>query len=77
MLETRLQHVFGEICLNGSSLVQYTDELGVLSDHMNIIHAVWVDDKDLDIIAQKGTFIAHNPNSKLRLGSGVLPTQRM
>ncbi|OSP53408.1 amidohydrolase family protein [Pseudoruegeria sp. SK021] len=73
MLETKLQRVFGEECLNGRSLVQYTKDLGLLSDRMNIIHSIWVDDKDLDLIAASGASIAHNPISNLRLGSGVMP----
>ena len=73
MLETRLQRVYGEVCLGGKSLVQYTQELGMLSERMNIIHAVWVNNLDLDLIAESGACIAHNPISNLRLGSGVMP----
>ena len=39
---------------------------------MNIIHAIWVDNADLDLIAACGATIAHNPISNLRLGSGVM-----
>ena len=72
MLETRLQRVFGETCLQGRSLVRYTQDLGLLSERMNIIHAIWVDDDDLDLIATSGATVAHNPNSNLRLGSGIM-----
>ena len=72
MLETRLQRVYGEDYLQGRSLVQYTDELGLLSDRMNVIHAIWVDDTDLDLLAASGAVVAHNPNSNLRLGSGIM-----
>ena len=76
ILETRLQRVFGEVCMNGRSLVQYVDDMGVLSDRMNIIHAVWVDDHDLELIANSNASIAHNPNSNLRLGSGIMPFRK-
>ena len=72
MLETRLQRVFGEVALHGRSLVQHTDDLGLLSDRMNVIHAIWVDDTDLDLLAASGAVVAHNPNSNLRLGSGIM-----
>jgi len=72
MLETRLQRVYGEECLQGRSLVQYTHELGLLSDRMNVIHAIWVDDTDLNLLAESGATVAHNPNSNLRLGSGIM-----
>ena len=77
MLETRLQRVFGEECLNGRSLVQYTHDLGLLSDRMNVIHAIWVDNADLDLLAGSGAVVAHNPNSNLRLGSGIMPWRDM
>lgn len=77
MLETRLQRVYGDMCLNGRSLVQYTHELGLLSDRMNVIHAIWVDDSDLDLLASSGVVVAHNPNSNLRLGSGIMPWRDM
>ena len=77
MLETRLQRIFGEVCLDGRSLVQYTEELGMLSERMNIIHAVWVNKVDLDIIAEYGACVAHNPISNLRLGSGIMPLRQM
>lgn len=72
MLETRLQRVYGEECLQGRSLVQYTHDLALLSDRMNVIHAIWVDDADLDLLAASGATVAHNPNSNLRLGSGIM-----
>ena len=77
MLETRLQRVFGETCLNGKSLVKYTNELGVMSNRLNIIHAIWVDDNDLEIISEHKASIAHNPNSNLRLGSGIMPFRKI
>ena len=72
ILETRTQRVFGEECSGGRSLVRLADELGLLSEHANVIHAIWVDDADLDLIARRGAAIAHNPISNLRLGSGVM-----
>ena len=77
MLETKLQRVYGDTCLNGRSLVQYTDDLGLLSPRMNVIHAIWVDDADLDLLAKSGATVAHNPISNLRLGSGIMQWRAM
>lgn len=77
LLETRLQRVFGEVCLNGRSLIQHVDDLGLLSDRMNVIHAVWIDDEDIAILARTGAQVIHNPISNLRLGSGVMPFRRL
>jgi 5-methylthioadenosine/S-adenosylhomocysteine deaminase len=72
VLETKLQRVLGEEKFGGS-LVRYVEGLGLLSDRLNIIHAVWVDEHDMDLIARSGAVVAHNPISNLRLGSGVMP----
>ncbi|WP_242679528.1 amidohydrolase family protein [Paracoccus nototheniae] len=77
MLETKLQRVFGHQCLNGASLVRHTAEMGFLSDRMNVIHAIWVDDADLDLLADSKATVAHNPVSNLRLGSGIMPWRAM
>lgn len=75
MLETRTQRVLtgAQPRFAGRSLVEYTAELGLLSERMNVIHSIWVTDHDLDLIAESGATIAHNPISNLRLGSGVMP----
>lgn len=75
MLETRTQRVLAteQPRFAGRSLVRWTADLGLLGPHTNVIHAVWTDDDDLDLIAAAGSVIAHNPVSNLRLGSGVMP----
>lgn len=79
MLETKVQRVLGGAHprFAGRSLVRYTADLGMLSDRVNVIHAIWVDDDDLDLIAEARAVIAHNPISNLRLGSGVMPFRRI
>ena len=79
MLETKAQRVLAreQPRFRGRSLVRYTADLGLLSDRMNVIHAVWTDDDDLDLIAAAGATVAHNPVSNLRLGSGVMPFRRI
>jgi 5-methylthioadenosine/S-adenosylhomocysteine deaminase len=77
VLETKLQRVFGEECLRGRSLIRYVKEAGFLSDRLNIIHGIWLDNQDMDLIAEAGAVIAHNPISNLRLGSGVMPFRKL
>ncbi|WP_144759217.1 amidohydrolase family protein [Curtobacterium sp. 9128] len=82
MLETRTQRALsapgsGQERFVGRSLVRYAADLGLLHDRVNVIHAVWVDDDDLDLIAEAGAVVAHNPVSNLRLGSGVMPFRAM
>jgi 5-methylthioadenosine/S-adenosylhomocysteine deaminase len=79
MLETKVQRVLAteQARFAGRSLVRYTADLGLLNSRTNVIHAVWVDEADLDLIADSGAVVAHNPVSNLRLGSGVMPFRAM
>jgi len=77
ILETQLQRVLGLERFGGRSLIRYVHDEGFLSDRMNIIHGVWLDEADMDLIAQAGAVIAHNPISNLRLGSGVMPFRQL
>ena len=42
-----------------------------------IIHGVWVSPRELDLIAASGASVQHNPNSNLKLGSGLMPMREM
>ena len=77
ILETRLQRVLGQENFGGRSLIQYVDQMGLLNDRLNIIHGIWIDETDMDLIAAAGSVIAHNPISNLRLGSGIMPFRQL
>jgi cytosine/adenosine deaminase-related metal-dependent hydrolase len=79
MLETRTQRALATSHprFGGRSLVRYTADLGLLTSRTNVIHAVWVDEQDLDLLAASGATVLHNPVSNLRLGSGVMPWRPM
>jgi len=57
--------------------VQYVQDLGLLDQRMLIIHAIWVDETDMDLIAQAGCSVAHNPVCNLKLGSGIMPFRQL
>jgi cytosine/adenosine deaminase-related metal-dependent hydrolase len=53
--------------------VRSLDDLGCLDARKQVIHAVWLDEADIERLAQSGALVAHNPISNLKLGSGVMP----
>ena len=77
MLETKLQRVLGEEKY-GKSLIRYVhDDLNLLDERMLVIHAIWVDEVDMELMAQAGCSVAHNPICNLKLGSGIMPFRRL
>jgi 5-methylthioadenosine/S-adenosylhomocysteine deaminase len=76
ILETRLQRVLGDR-LYGKSLVRYVHDQKVLTERTLVIHAIWVDERDMDLMAASGCSIAHNPLCNLKLGSGIMPFREL
>lgn len=54
----------------GLSPVKYLHKLGVLSPNLSLAHVVWVDDEDLQILADYDVKVVHNPQSNLKIASG-------
>lgn len=61
----------------GMSPVEYFDSIGALDVPCTAAHCVWVSDGDMDILQRKGVFIANNPVSNMKLGSGFAPIPEM
>ena len=52
-------------------------DLGALDTPTLAAHCVWVNDEDIAMLAEKGVSVVHNPISNLKLGSGVMPLQKL
>jgi 5-methylthioadenosine/S-adenosylhomocysteine deaminase len=76
MLETKTQRVLGETRW-GKSLIRHVHDLGHLDERVMVIHAIWVDDDDIALMAQGGCVVAHNPVCNLKLGSGIMPFRKI
>ncbi len=74
--ESKVQAVSG-ISRYGHSLIRQMDRWGLVGPDFTAAHAVWLDDDDLRIMADKGASIAHNPGSNMRLGNGLADFRRM
>ena len=53
------------------SPTQYLDSLGVWNGRSLAAHAVWLDDADMKTLAKRGVGVAHNPESNMKLASGI------
>ena len=75
-LETKLQAVQARQQW-GKSVVEYLDELGLLSPRLAIVHGIWLTDRDVALLAENGCSVVHNPLSNLKLGSGLCPVRKL
>ncbi|MBW2248435.1 MAG: amidohydrolase [Deltaproteobacteria bacterium] len=53
--------------------VKYLDRIGSLDENTLIVHGIWLDDDDIEIIAKRRSKVSHNPQSNMKLASGVAP----
>jgi 5-methylthioadenosine/S-adenosylhomocysteine deaminase len=72
ILETKTQRVLGQE-KHGKSLIRHVHDLGCLDARKFVIHAIWVDEADIALMAEAGCCVGHNPVSNLKIGSGVMP----
>ncbi|MGI6104753.1 MAG: amidohydrolase [Raoultibacter sp.] len=75
--ETKLEHEECKQRHGGLTPVQYFDSLGVFENPVTAAHCVWVEEEDIEILAQKGAFVACNPASNMKLASGFAPIPQM
>jgi cytosine/adenosine deaminase-related metal-dependent hydrolase len=57
----------------GTTAVRHIHELGLLGPDLTLGHGIWVSEADIELIAETGTRLCHNPSSNLRLRSGTTP----
>ncbi|MCP2032141.1 guanine deaminase [Okibacterium sp. HSC-33S16] len=76
VLETKTQLVTGDE-MYGQSLVAYMNSIGALSPNTTFAHGIWLTDADMEMIADAGTSISHNPISNLKLGSGIAAWRKL
>lgn len=61
----------------GKTPVEHLDALGILDSRTIGAHCVWVDDDDIGTIVRRGVAVSHNPQSNMKLSSGVAPVRKM
>jgi 5-methylthioadenosine/S-adenosylhomocysteine deaminase len=56
-----------------ASPVAYLDSLGFLGPGVLGAHGVWVSDADIAVLKARGVGVSHNPESNMKLASGLAP----
>ncbi|MFZ2444782.1 MAG: amidohydrolase [Syntrophobacteraceae bacterium] len=61
----------------GRRPVSHLENLGLLGPGLVADHCVAVDDGDIEMLARYGVKVVHNPESNMKLASGIAPVPRM
>jgi 5-methylthioadenosine/S-adenosylhomocysteine deaminase len=59
----------------GKGPVEHLLDTGTLNQRSVLVHAIWLDERELDAIGAAGAAIAHCPASNMFLGDGVTPVR--
>lgn len=74
--ETRSE-VEDSIKAKGLRPVEYLKRIGFLNNKVVAAHVVWPSDEELTILKELGVGVIHNPQSNMKLASGVAPVPKM
>ena len=61
----------------GCTPVEHLDSLGLLDRRCIGAHCIHVTDSDIETLAARGVTVSHNPQSNMKISSGVAPVERM
>jgi len=61
----------------GASPVNYLERIGFLNEKVIAAHMVWPQDGETEILKRRHVGVVHNPQSNMKLASGVSPVPRM
>lgn len=76
VLETKTQLVTGTEKY-GQSLVRYLSGIGALVRNTTFAHGIWLTPEDIEMVADAGASVSHNPISNMKLGSGIAPWREL
>ena len=61
----------------GKRPVDHLQSLGILGPHLIADHCVHIEEKEIKILAENGVRVIHNPESNMKLASGIAPVPDM
>ena len=66
------QEVIDCVAAHGERPALYLDRVGLLSPRTVLAHGVWLDDDELELIAERGAVVVTNPVANLKLAVGAV-----
>lgn len=75
--ETKKEHEDCKKRHDNMTPIEYFEKMGILENKVNAAHCVYVEEKDMDIMAKCDFTVAHCPSSNMKLASGFAPIKSM
>lgn len=76
LLETRVQAELAS-ARYGRTMVEHLDAIGAFGRRWSNAHCNWLSDAEIAIMARRGAVAVLNPESNLKIGSGIPPIPRL
>jgi 5-methylthioadenosine/S-adenosylhomocysteine deaminase len=76
LLETQVQAMLAQQRY-GVTQVQPLQRLGLLTPRLSCAHTIWIDEDDVERLADAQAVVVHNPGSNLKLGTCLAPIPTM
>ena len=73
--ESKVQAIVG-MKRYGKTLLAHMDAMGLVNERFTAAHAIWLDDDDMRLAADRGASLVHNAGSNMRLGNGMFALRR-
>lgn len=61
----------------GEPIVNHLERIDFLGPDVSMAHAIWLEDREVDILERHDVKIVHNPSSNMKLGSGTARVKKM
>jgi cytosine/adenosine deaminase-related metal-dependent hydrolase len=62
---------------SGKRVIHRLGDAGILGPKTIAVHCVHVDEREIDLLAETGTWVTHQPRSNMNNAVGVAPVERM
>lgn len=61
----------------GCTPAELCEDCGILTESTICAHCVYLSEGDIELLSKRGTSVAHNPASNMKLGNGFAPVESM
>jgi 5-methylthioadenosine/S-adenosylhomocysteine deaminase len=72
-----LDEIEGSLKQFGVRPIERLNKLGLMNERMIAVHMVHLTEPEIELMAKNGVHLVHNPNSNLKLASGIQPVRAL